>query len=232
MMPGWYFDERRHAGEEHVDADQVARYDEKAPFDPAAEVDLLRNHGLSDDDIVVDFGTGTGVFPIAVAEYCDRVVGVDVSEAMLEIAREKAAAEGVENVEFVHQGMVRYDHDGPSASFVFSKNALHHLPDFWKVEALKTIGESLEPGGILRLRDLVYSFDPAAGQERIEGWLDQMESTTFTEKELHNHFREEFSTYGFLMEPMLERTGFDILDASYRDGFYGAYTCKWEGSRQ
>lgn len=229
MTPEWFIDEHQQAGEEHLEDNQVARYDEKIPFDPSDEIELLREHGLSVEDTVVDFGTGTGVFPVAVAEYSARVVAVDVSETMLEAARKKAKASGVENIEFVHDGTVSYNHEGDPASVVFSKNALHHLPDFWKVEALKTIGETLKSGGLFRFRDLVYSFDPVDSHENIEAWLDRMDPTLFTSKELNNHFSEEFSTYDFLMEPMLERTGFEILDASYRDGFYAAYTCKWEG---
>lgn len=227
MTPDWFIDEMQHAGEEHLDADQVARYDEKIPFDPSDDIELLREHGLSRTDTVVDFGTGTGAFPLSVAEHCDRVVGVDISASMLAVARAKAEERGVENVEFVHDGIVRYSHEGAPASYVFSKNALHHLPDFWKIEALKTIGGTLEPDGIFRFHDLVYSFDPAESHERIEDWLAGMEPTLFTDEELNNHFREEFSTYDFLLEPILERAGFEILEASYRAGFYAAYTCRW-----
>ncbi len=229
MTLDWILDERRHAGEEHLDPEQVARYDQKIPFDPSEEIDILVEHGLDGEDTVVDFGTGTGVFPLAVADHCGRVVGVDVSETMLNVAREKADEGAVRNVEFVHEGVVTYEHDGPLASFAFSKNALHHLPDFWKVEALKTVGDTLEPGGIFRLRDLVYSFDPRDSHETIESWLERMESTLFTDEELRNHFRKEFSTYDFLLEPMLEKTGFELLDSSYSDGMYAEYTCRWRG---
>ena len=132
MPPNWSINETHHAGEEHLEEEQVARYDEKIPFDPSEEIALLQEYGLSKEDTVVDFGAGTGVFPVAVAERCKRVVAVDVSEAMLEAAREKAASSGADNVEFVHSGIVHYAHDDEPASFVFSKNALHHLPDFWK----------------------------------------------------------------------------------------------------
>lgn len=226
MRPNWYIDETAHAGAEHLDPDQVASYDEKIPFDADEEVGVLREHGLAEGDTVVDFGTGTGEFPLAAAPHCDRVVGVDASEAMLDVAREKLDATEVTNVDLVRVGMVEYDHEGAPAAAVFSKNALHHLPDFWKVEALKTMYETLEPGGLLRLRDLVYSFDPADSHEEVEAWLEGMEDTQFTETELHRHFREEFSTYDFLMEPMLREAGFEIRTADYRAGFYAAYTCR------
>ncbi|WP_331232327.1 class I SAM-dependent methyltransferase [Natronorarus salvus] len=232
MSREWILDEKTHAGEEHLDPTQVAQYDEKIPFDPAGEIELLSEYELSEEDTVVDFGTGTGGFPLAVAEHCDRVVAVDISDVMLDVAREKMEAKGVRNVEFVNDGFLSYEHEWTPASFAFSKNALHHLPDFWKVEALKNIGDTLEPGGILRLRDLVYSFDPADSHEAIEAWLEGMESTLFTDEELHAHFREEFSTYDFLFEPMLEEVGFEILDSTYRDGFYASYTCRWQGELQ
>lgn len=227
MDENWIFDEKAHAGEEHLDPNQVAQYDEKIPFDPSAEIELLEDHGLSGDDTIVDFGTGTGSYPLAIADHCDRVVGVDISKTMLDVARERVAPNDIRNVDLVHDGWLSYEHEGDPASFVFSKNTLHHLPDVWKIEAFKTVGETLQKGGIFRLRDLVYSFDPIDSQEAIETWLDGMYSTQFTEEELHRHFREEFSTYGFVLESMLERSGFEILDATYRDGFYASYTCRW-----
>ncbi|GAB7010703.1 class I SAM-dependent methyltransferase [Halorubrum trueperi] len=229
MARGWKIQERRHAGEEHLDAEAAARFDEKSPFDPSTEIDTLLELGLTGEDTVVDFGTGTGVFPLAAAEYCDRVVAVDVSESMVKIVDEKIEATSIQNIETVHDGFLSYDHQGDAAAYAFSKDALHHLPDFWKVEALKAIGTTLEEGGMLRLRDFVFSFDPQDSQAAIESWLDDKRSTSFTEEELHVHFREEFSTYGFLLEQMLAEAGFEIIDATYETDFYAEYTCQWHG---
>lgn len=230
MASGWTIDEKRHAGAEHLDSEEVARFDEKMPFDPSGEIDVLREFGLSREDTVVDFGTGTGVFPLAVAEYCDRVVAVDVSETMLAVVDEKAKARGGQNVQTVHDGFVSYDHRGEPVSFAFSKDALHHLPDFWKAEALKNVGRTLEEGGIFRLRDFVFSFDPHDSGQEIESWLEaKKRSTPFTDEELYVHFREEYSTYGFVLEALLDRVGFEILESTYEDDFYAQYTCRWHG---
>jgi hypothetical protein len=48
----------------------------------------------------------------------------------------------------------------------------------------------------------------------------------WTADELAEHVRIEHSTYSWLFEPMLERTGFEILDRSYVRGAYGAFTCR------
>ncbi|WP_313691715.1 class I SAM-dependent methyltransferase [Halorarum halobium] len=228
MGPGWTIDEKRHAGTEHLDPEEVARFDEKMPFDPSVEIDVLREFGLSREDTVIDFGTGTGVFPLAVAKHCDRVVAVDVSETMLNAVEEKIEDRRMRNVETVHDGFLSYDHSGGPASFAFSKDALHHLPDFWKIEALKNVGNTLEAGGIFRLRDFVFSFDPQDSRTEIESWLEEKNrSTIFTDEELYVHFREEYSTYGFVLEALLERAGFEILEATYEDDFYAAYICRW-----
>lgn len=232
MDPPWRFDELAHAGEEHLDPERAASYDEKVPFDPSVEVALATEHGLSGDDTVVDLGCGTGEFALAVSAVCGRVVGVDASPAMLEVAREKRRRRDVDTVEFVHAGWLGYEHDGRPAAYVFSKNTLHHLPGFWKVEALRAVADILEDGGIFRLRDLVYSFDPARSHRAIASWLDDMASTPFTEEELHRHIRDEFSTYGFVLEEMLEQAGFEVLEATHRDGFYGAYTCRLTDGRR
>lgn len=231
MASGWMFDEKQRAGEEHLDPEEVARFDEKLPFDPSSEVDLLLELGLSETDTVVDFGTGTGVFPLTVAEHCDRVVAVDVSKAMLEVVQGRIETSASQNIETVNEGFLSYDHRGDDASFIFSKDALHHLPDFWKVEALKTVGETLKDGGIFRLRDFVFSFEPPDSLEEITSWINEnKESTSFTDEEIHLHFREEFSTYGFLLESMLEQVGFELLDSKYVGEFYAEYVCRWQDS--
>ncbi|WP_436347439.1 class I SAM-dependent methyltransferase [Natronorubrum sp. FCH18a] len=232
MTSGWWINEKRHAGEEHLDTKEAARFDEKSPFDPSTEVETLLGYGLTEEDTVIDFGTGTGVFPLAVAEHCDRVVAVDVSKSMVEIVHDKTEEAGLQNIEPIHDGFLSYDHQGDAASYAFSKDALHHLPNFWKVEALKSVGATLEEGGVFRLRDFVFSFDPQDSHAAIESWLDEKQSTPFTDEELHVHFREEFSTYGFLLEPMLQEAGFEIVESTYETDFYAEYTCLWCGTSE
>ena len=44
--------------------------------------------------------------------------------------------------------------------FIYTRHALHHLPDLWKVVALGRMAALLVPGGVLFLRDLVFAFEP------------------------------------------------------------------------
>lgn len=227
--PDWHLDELAHAGPEHLDPAIVAAYDRKAGTDPAPDVAALRALGLDGTSALVDLGAGTGSFALAAAPHCRRVVAVDVSPAMLAAIRAKADHLGLANVEGARAGFLSYDHQDPPADFVYSRNALHHLPDFWKGLALARVAALLRPGGVLYLRDLVYAFDPAEAGGAIEAWLAGAAARPeegWTRAELAEHVRGEHSTFGWLLEPLLERAGFTIQDVqTSASRTFAAYTC-------
>lgn len=131
--------------------DHAARFDEKAATydDTESEeyrrcVDLVVSHAApGPDDVVLDVGTGTGEIALALAGRAKRVVGRDVSEGMLDRAREKAAAEGIDDVEFGH-GRFRDPRVTEPVDIVVSNFAMHHLADDEKREAMSVIA-GLEP---------------------------------------------------------------------------------------
>jgi len=216
-------DELALAGPEHVDPDAVAIYEQKAGFDPEPDLALLRKFGLDERSTLVELGAGTGVFALAAARVAARVIAVDVSPAMVAAIRSK----GVGNVECIRAGFLTYDHAGEAVDFVYSRNALHHLPDFWKVIAISRIAGLLRPGGILRLRDVVYSFKPEEAAAHIEAWVARgasKPSEGWTEVELTAHVRDEHSTFGWILEGMLKQGGFELEDVRYDDSrIYGEY---------
>jgi SAM-dependent methyltransferase len=230
MTPGTLeFDESGHAGPEHLDAEYIAGYDRKAATDPSDDVQALRDLGVGERSVVVDLGAGTGTFAAAIAPWCREVVAVDVSVPMLAAIRARCRALGLRNVRCVEAGFLSYEHEGAPADAVYSRNALHHLPDFWKAVALARIAGFVAPGGILRLRDLVYSFEPREAEVALERWYAGASATPdvgWTRAELEEHVRTEYSPFSWILEPMLERCGFEIRAAEYAPSqTYAAYTC-------
>jgi ubiquinone/menaquinone biosynthesis C-methylase UbiE len=221
----WWLDERASAGRENLDADHVVRYDAKEDADAASEVVLLQQLGLHRHSEIVDLGAGTGQFALAAASACARVVAVDVSSVMLQRLQAKITEAHLANIEVVQAGFLTYEHRGRPADFVYSRFALHHLPDFWKAVALARVRRLVRPGGVLRLWDVVYDFAPAEAEERIEAWCATGGSGVegeWSRAELEEHVRDEHSTFRWLLEPMLERCGFAIEDAVYsQDGIFG-----------
>ena len=227
--PDWYLDELHHAGPEHLDTGYVPGYDYKSGTDPAEDLDILRDLGLNETSVLVDLGAGTGTFALAAAPLCRRVVAVDVSPVMLNVLREKAAEQHLGNIELVQNGFLSYDHQGEAADFVYSRHALHHLPDFWKAIALARIYAMLKPGGVLFVRDLIYSFEPREADQFIEAWLTDASDSPergWTRAELATHLRDEYSPFSWLFEPMLEHAGFKIKSKTYdRLRVRAWYTC-------
>jgi ubiquinone/menaquinone biosynthesis C-methylase UbiE len=192
-------------------------------------VALLGDFGFGSDSTLVDLGAGTGTFALAAAQICRQVVAVDVSPAMLDALAAKAARQPVHNLQLVRGGFLTYEHRGELADFVYTKNALHHMPDFWKAVALRRIVAMLKPGGVLRLRDIVFSFEPDESEPVIEAWLEMAPKNSvdgWTRSELEMHMREEYSTFSWLLEPMLERAGLEVREAIYSESrVFAAYTC-------
>ena len=228
--PDWLIDEIVTAGRENLDAGHVSRYDAKEDADAAAEVDLLVELGLTRDSVIIDLGAGTGQLSLAVAPRCSRVIAVDVSPVMLDRLRTKVAASRLTNIDVVQAGFLTYEHEGDRVDFVYSRYALHHLADFWKGVALARIRSLLEPGGVFRLWDVVYHFEPAEAADRIEEWCSTGSAEVDSEWarwELEEHVRDEHSTFTWLLEPMLERSGFAVDDAVYSgDGIFARYTLR------
>ena len=75
--------------------------------------------------------------------------------------------------------------------------------------------------------DVVFSFDISRYASSVERFIEKMSVRTVPDgrKAAETHVREEYSTCGWIMEGLLERAGFRIDDADYRDDFLAAYLC-------
>jgi SAM-dependent methyltransferase len=222
-------DELAYAGPEHLDPDFVAGYDRKQGHpDPAEDLAVFEAHGLDGTSSLLDLGAGSGQFALAAARRFGHMTAVDVSPAMVAFLRERAAGAGLANLDCVRAGFLSYEHSGPPVDGVYTRHALHQLPDFWKAVALDRIARSMRPGGVLRLRDLIYDFGPDEAAEIFRGWFDHAATNPvdgYTADDYAEHIRTEFSTYRWLLEPMLAATGFEIVSADFSGRLYGAYTC-------
>jgi trans-aconitate methyltransferase len=130
-------------------------------------------------------------------------------------------------LEYVQGGFLSYSPAVP-VDGVYTRHALHQLPDFWKAVALSRIAAMLKPGGVLRLRDLVYDFRPDEAAEVFTGWLASAAADPaegYTAADYAEHIRTEHSTFRWLLEPMITAAGFVITEVTCERRLYAAYTC-------
>ncbi len=135
---------------------------------------------------------------------------------------------GASTVKFHRAGFLTYEHQDKLADVVITKSALHILPDFWKMTAFLKIAALLKPKGKFYLRDAIFSFPPAEYESAISEWIEQVakpEGQGWTVKDFEMHVREEYSTFAWIIEAMLIRSGFDIVEANYQSPTYAEYLC-------
>jgi ubiquinone/menaquinone biosynthesis C-methylase UbiE len=226
--PTWQYNEFQAVGRDYGSQSEVDSYDAShADFrDIAAESDrVLDLLGIQDTDVVIDFGSGTGIFAMQAARRCRKVIAVDVSQAMLELARSKAAQANLANIEFHQAGFLSYDHQGEAVDAIVSTFAFHHLPDFWKGIALERMYHMLRSQGQLYIHDVIMESENAL--ENIHAFIQQQEAAggDFLRDDAEGHFRDEYSTYDWVMDGMLARVGFTIQSKTMEGGVIGTYRC-------
>jgi putative AdoMet-dependent methyltransferase len=228
--PNWFYDEMKHAGVDYSDPAQVAVYDNRHQkfrnYKKGAEA-IIDSLKLGLEHTVIDMGVGTGAFTLNAASHYKTVYAVDVSPVMLDYTRQKAEQAGLSNIVFCHGGFLTYEHSAPAVDAVISVAVLHHLPDFWKGVGLWRVAQMLKPGGKLYLFDVVFPAEMDGYKTRFTRWVGSLTKAVGVDfaAEAETHIRDEYSTYDWVMEGLLERAGFHIDNIEYADGFGGTYLC-------
>ncbi len=224
----WQYDESHQVGKDYSRPEEVEIYEAThANFRDLEQESrtLLDELKIGANNSVVDFGAGTGVFAMQAALRCAKVHAVDVSQAMIDYAKAKAARAGVTNIEFHHGGFLSYEHQGRAADALVTTFAFHHLPDFWKGVALQRMNRMLKSGGRLYINDVVLTQDQAIAN--ITAFIDKQAAAggDFLRRDAEQHFKEEFSTYDWIMDGLLLRAGFTIDSKMIHEGVFGVYLC-------
>ena len=109
------------------------------------KLEITRGYLRPDMD-VLEFGCGTGSTAIVHAPYVKHITAIDFSPKMIEIARARADAAGVDNVTF--QTVAIDDLDAPGERFdaVLGLSILHLLND--RNAVIAQVHRMLKPGGV------------------------------------------------------------------------------------
>jgi ubiquinone/menaquinone biosynthesis C-methylase UbiE len=124
------------------------------------------------DDTVLDVACGGGIVVCAFAPVVRHATGIDMTQAMLERARDLAAEKGITNVTW-HEGDVgRLPFPDGAFTIVVTRFAVHHFPD--PLGVLREIVRVCAPGGRVVVIDTYASPDPAKAAEfnRLEKLRD------------------------------------------------------------
>ena len=118
----------------------------------------LSNYGLekvfSSKGIALDLGCGTGRMAFAMSNDFNQVIGIDVSDDMIEKANTNKELLGISNCEFiVNNGIDLSDISSQSVDFCFSYIALQHCPSGKQVlNYIKEFSRVLKPDGVMLIQ--------------------------------------------------------------------------------
>jgi ubiquinone/menaquinone biosynthesis C-methylase UbiE len=115
---------------------------------------LVEQANIPNGNSVLDIGCGTATLTVMLKKYYPKaeITGLDIDPEVLEIARNKSQASGV-NLNLI-QGL-SYELPFPDNAFdyVFSSMMLHHLTTDNKKRTLQEAKRVLRPGGLLYIAD-------------------------------------------------------------------------------
>jgi putative AdoMet-dependent methyltransferase len=228
--PRWYYDELKQVGVDYTDIEEVKVYDlhMQKLRDIESESESIRELlKIKNNDSVLEIGTGTGELALNISAHCKWVVAIDISKTMIHFARMKAENQNKKNIQFCTAGFLTYDNQSELFDVIITQLALHHLPDYWKMMALKRIYSMLKEDGKLYLRDVVF---PSKIQDYDSYFADiiadlNKSAGNKVAEETEIHIKDEFSTLDWIMEGLLKTAGFQIENIQ-SDGFIASYLCE------
>ena len=177
--------------------DKIAdRYAKRPVADEATyqkKLEVTREYFRPDME-VLEFGCGTGSTAIAHAPYVKHIRATDLSARMIEIARRKAAGDGVQNVTLEQSTIEDISVAERSMDAVLGLSILHLLED--KEAAIAKVYRMLKPGGVfvsstVCLGDMMWFLKFVAPIGRFFGVMPLVK--VFTVKEL----KESLTAAGF-----------------------------------
>jgi tRNA (cmo5U34)-methyltransferase len=184
---------------------------------------------LSEADLVVDLGGGTGALAQAVAERFPRarIQVWDTDPQMLAVAEQRLKPYG-DRVTLVQRSFFE---PLPEAHAFVASLALHHIREEGQKQSLYAqIYHSLHAPGIFLNGDCVMNSSPLADAEYFHAWETFMGSAGITPEEARGHFAAwatEDRYFSITAElTMLAEAGFPFPDCYWKQGpfaIYGGY---------
>lgn len=116
-------------------------YDKQHDFVAEYGKGLLEFVPKNDEQVILDLGCGTGVLTVQLAELCNRIVGVDSSQSMIDKAKER-----FNNIEFKVCDALALPFEN-EFDVVFSNAVFHWISDHDTL--LKSIHKVLKAQGVL-----------------------------------------------------------------------------------
>jgi SAM-dependent methyltransferase len=162
-------------------------------------------------ETVLDLGSGAGIDVFLAAHKVGkpgRVIGVDMTEAMVARGQQLARDHGFENVEFRQGDIEHLPVESASVDVIISNCVINLTPD--KLASFTEIHRVLKPGGRILISDLVTAGDlPEDVRASAAAWADCLAGAMEKEAYLATIRRAGFVEVAVVSESPYEAPGMD-----------------------
>ena len=163
---------------------------------------------LSGEECVLDLGCGPGHTALAFAPHVASVTGLDLTPAMLDVARHQAAERGLANTTFEEGDAASLPFPDASFDIVTSRHSAHHVAK--PAAMMREIARVLVPGGVFLLSDALAPDDPAA--DTFMNGFEVLRDPSHVRDHRSADWEAMFDGAGLRSEPLLDfelELGFD-----------------------
>ncbi|MCS6937157.1 MAG: methyltransferase domain-containing protein [Candidatus Bipolaricaulota bacterium] len=174
-------------------ADSYVRH--KGEADRASHEAMLRLSRVQPSDRVLDIGCGPGFVTLLFAERAQEAIGLDLTPAFLERARQRQEELGLKNVRFLEGDAEQMPFEDSSFTIVISHKAFHHFANPRKI--LSEVHRVLRPQGRLVLGDTISSDDPSVNSVHNE--LERLRDPSHVKMYGLRELQELLTSAGFRM---------------------------------
>lgn len=145
---------------------------------------VFANNFLENGSKVYDLGCSTGTTLIELSKSCNKtlnLIGIDSSEAMLELASKKAKAFGVD-IDFICSDI--FDVNLKGAKVIFSNYTLQFIRPLQREKLIKKIYDSLEDDGIFIFSEKLVSQNSILNKQFIDEYYSFKKTQGYSEFEI------------------------------------------------
>ncbi len=151
---------------------------------------LLNKHQI-EEGLVLELGCGTGSMTRCLSRRGYDMIGIDNSEEMLQIAREKAQKEDMGGILYLCQDMREFELYGTVAAVVSVCDSMNYiLSEEELLQVFRLVNNYLDPGGIFLFDyDTRYAYEELIGDQTIAENREEgsfiWENTYYEEEQLN-----------------------------------------------
>jgi phosphatidylethanolamine/phosphatidyl-N-methylethanolamine N-methyltransferase len=147
--------------------------------------------GIQCDDRILEVGVGTGINTSLYPRNC-HITGIDLSDSMLEKARERVAREGLRNVRLLEMDAANLTFANDSFDIVYAPYLVSVVPD--PVQVVREMRRVCRPGGKIIILNHFRSANPILS--RLERAISPLT--------VHIGFKSDLDLPGFLAQAELQ----------------------------